>query len=290
MHVRYRDGELGILRKRRNRQVIAFSPTRSKEYDPDARPPARITDSSGTNASPDYAAFFAWFHQQEDIENEAVRDDPRAIDRDLESVRRAIAIALPEIERLRFRRRKDGTSTFKVRKHDAELPFNALSDGERAMLLMVGDIARRIIHFDKNTPFVLLIDEVEAHLHPQWQHRVLPDLQRVFPNAQIIATTHSPIVAGSVPSRCLRVLRDFALVPVDHTEGRNANDLLEEVFGVPSRRQEVQDRLDALGDLIDDGAFGTAETELGELTAMLGPNDTELAYYRGLLHGRKASA
>jgi predicted ATP-binding protein involved in virulence len=86
------------------------------------------------------------------------------------------------------------------------LPYHLLSDGLRTMLLMIADIAYRACelnpHLGKSaiveTPGIVLIDEIDLHLHPTWQRRVVRNLQDIFPNIQFIATTHSPIIIQSL--------------------------------------------------------------------------------------------
>jgi len=86
------------------------------------------------------------------------------------------------------------------------LPFRMLSDGERNMLAMVADIARRAAilnpHLEERaltqTPGIVLIDEIDLHLHPRWQRRVVDNLRETFPNLQFIATTHSPFIIQSL--------------------------------------------------------------------------------------------
>jgi predicted ATP-binding protein involved in virulence len=86
------------------------------------------------------------------------------------------------------------------------LPFRLLSDGVRNMLALVADVARRAATLNphlgadaaRKTPGVVLIDEVDLHLHPRWQRRVLDDLRRTFPLVQFVATTHSPFIVQSL--------------------------------------------------------------------------------------------
>lgn len=94
------------------------------------------------------------------------------------------------------------------------LPYGLLSDGYRNILGMVGDIAFRMAtlnpfleeHVIRKTPGVVLIDEIDLHLHPEWQRKVVGDLKRVFPNIQFIATTHSPFIIQSLEEGELRSL------------------------------------------------------------------------------------
>lgn len=87
-------------------------------------------------------------------------------------------------------------------------PFNNLSDGQRCMLALVGDIAYRAAtlnpHLEANvlteTPGIVLIDELDLHLHPKWQRHVIEDLRTTFPKIQFICTTHSPFLIQSLRS------------------------------------------------------------------------------------------
>uniref|UniRef100_Q3AQ70 ATPase n=1 Tax=Chlorobium chlorochromatii (strain CaD3) TaxID=340177 RepID=Q3AQ70_CHLCH len=87
-------------------------------------------------------------------------------------------------------------------------PFSNLSDGQRCMLAMVGDIAHKAAKLNphlgsdvlKETNGVVLIDELDLHLHPRWQRRVIEDLRNVFPKIQFICTTHSPFLIQSLRS------------------------------------------------------------------------------------------
>ena len=94
------------------------------------------------------------------------------------------------------------------------MPISALSDGTRAMVSLVADLAKRASQLNpdysenaaKLASGIALIDDIDLHLHPEWQQRVVPSLQATFPNIQFIISTHSPQVLSSVPSKHIRVL------------------------------------------------------------------------------------
>ena len=100
-----------------------------------------------------------------------------------------------------------------IKEHGYQL-FQNLSDGQRIMLGLVGDLARRASTLNphlgdlalKQTPGVVLIDELDLHLHPNWQRRVVRDLKKTFPSLQFIATTHSPQLIGEVEPEQIRLL------------------------------------------------------------------------------------
>lgn len=92
--------------------------------------------------------------------------------------------------------------------HAGRQPFNNLSDGQRCMLALVGDIAQKAATLNPHlggsvlgeTPGVVLIDELDLHLHPKWQRQVIEDLRTTFPKLQFICTTHSPFLIQSLRS------------------------------------------------------------------------------------------
>jgi hypothetical protein len=132
------------------------------------------------------------------------------------------------------------------------VPFRDLSDGQRSMCALVGDLAHRCAELNPQlglsaaaeTPGVVLIDEIDLHLHPRWQRRVVDDLRRVFPRVQFFATTHSPFIIQS--------LREGELVSLDAREPfpyvkRSIEDIAEDVMGVdqPQRSERFQQMVDA---------------------------------------------
>ncbi|MBT9556160.1 MAG: AAA family ATPase [Myxococcales bacterium] len=162
---------------------------------------------------------------------------------------------------------------------DLTLPLSMYSDGIRSLVAMVADIAWRCAvlnpHFGadaaRETPGVVLIDEIDLHLHPSWQWRVLDDLHRAFPKVQFIVTTHSPQVIASVDASALRVLgADRQVHKVEHSKGWDVGHVLEDIMGVPSRRADMQARLQALDVLIDNGELDAAKLAVAALRDDLG--------------------
>jgi hypothetical protein len=144
------------------------------------------------------------------------------------------------------------------------VPFSALSDGFKAYVGWVGDM---LYHVCMNSPKgkkltenrgVVLIDEIDLHLHPSWQRTVLPTLSRALPNVQFIVTTHSPLVVGSLQAVNLFVLEtvDNATTVSQRPEkvhGASAEQiLLSPYFGLESTRSpEVAAGLRRLSDEVD---------------------------------------
>jgi predicted ATP-binding protein involved in virulence len=148
------------------------------------------------------------------------------------------------------------------------LKVEQLSDGIRSVLAMVGDIAYRCIKLNphlglnaaKETQGVIMIDEVDMHLHPAWQQTVLVDLIKAFPKIQFIVTTHSPQVISTVPSHQIRILDESNVYSAEAgTQGAEASRILRDVFGVESRPQnlEIVKKLNCYLKLIDDDKWDT---------------------------------
>lgn len=137
--------------------------------------------------------------------------------------------------------------------HDqfGQLPVELLSDGIRNMIGMVADIAFRATKLNGHlgteaaarTPGIVLIDEVDMHLHPEWQQVVLQNLTRAFPAMQFIVTTHSPQVLTSVDASCVRLIKEeidqesgerrtVAKKISQQTKGVASSDILLEIMGV----------------------------------------------------------
>lgn len=85
-------------------------------------------------------------------------------------------------------------------------------------------------------PAVMLVDEIDLHLHPSWQQRVLGDLMRAFPGTQFIVTSHSPQILATVPQESIVILKDQNIhSSPPGTDGAEVQRILEDVFGVPRR-------------------------------------------------------
>lgn len=126
-----------------------------------------------------------------------------------------------------------------------------LSDGVRTIISMAVDIAYRMVRLNAHlgdrvildTPGVVLIDEIDMHLHPLWQQFIINDLQRTFPRIQFIITTHSPQVLSTVPPEAIRILvwdKDFkGVFNTNFSLGAESNQLLQDIQNVNSRPKDI---------------------------------------------------
>jgi len=258
-------------------------------------------DQALTGTRNDFRIFFEWFRQREDIENEGIRDVAarggnvlREVrgrygrDRQLNAVRSAIERLLPGFVNPRVRRQPLLRMT--VEKHGKELIVNQLSDGEKCLLAMAGDLARRlaIANPSFSNPLdgegVVLIDEVELHLHPQCQRMIIPALERTFPKCQFIVTTHSPLVLSYLPREQAFLIEDFKLLEKKpRTYGRDANSLLFDVMAVLDRPDEIKQELKQCFRLIDEDKIVEARHKLADLESLLGRDDPELLRARSMI-------
>lgn len=213
-------------------------------------------------------------------------------DRLFQQLEQAIKIFLPEVSSLALH---DGRPPrFSVTKSGQTLFLEQLSDGERGLLALVFDLTRRLAIANPNSDSpitegvaLVLIDEIEMHLHPKWQRDVLQRLRDTFEACQFVVTTHSPLVLGEVPARCVRFLElvDGKLGVTVPTEayGMDANRILQEFMGAPVRNRQVDAELKALFVLIDQERFIEARAAIAALETKLGEDEPELTRASSLI-------
>lgn len=167
------------------------------------------------------------------------------------------------------------------------LPLELLSDGLRNMVAMVADIAFRCIklnpHFGRDaakcTSGIVMIDEVDMFLHPQWQQTVIGSLRTAFPKIQFIVTTHSPQVLSTVPSESIRILDNGQVYAAPQgTKGAESSRLLERVFGTDSRPKNDENTvlLNTYLDLVYKDQFEAAAARRPKLDEIFGNEEPAL--------------
>lgn len=169
-------------------------------------------------------------------------------------------------------------------------PMDNLSDGYKNTLSMIADIAYRMSILNpqlldcvlSDTPGVVLIDEVDLHLHPVWQQRILRDLQSVFPSVQFIVSTHAPSVISSVKRENLLILGDNGASFQPNTEiyGSDTNSILTSVMAADERPVEIKSQFAAYHAAIDAENWDEAECILDGLEQQIGTADPELTSAR----------
>lgn len=164
-------------------------------------------------------------------------------------------------------------------------PVISMSDGYRDVFVLLADIAFRMTLLNpvlgddvlRKTPGVVLIDELDLHLHPKWQSMIVSVLTEAFPNVQFIATTHSPIVLSSVQRRSLRILDDSQLFMAPReTFGNDVASVLQSVMDTKDRIPEVASLFSEARSFLDDAKLDSARNIIGQLEATIGDEDTDL--------------
>ncbi len=132
-----------------------------------------------------------------------------------------------------------------IEKNNTPFKLNNLSDGEKMVILLISDIARRltIAYSDEvspegilKQPGIVLIDEIDLHLHPSWQRDIIPALTHVFPKVQFLFTTHSQQVLSNVRKDSVHIIENFKKVPLTPSiYGADSNSILWDIFGVKKR-------------------------------------------------------
>jgi predicted ATP-binding protein involved in virulence len=254
--------------------------------------PHRALDNS-LEGQVDFETTFEWFFQKqhEELLLQKLRQDFEITLADLEAVRRAICGVIDgasepviELNPPRFFVSLDLKSGEKER-----LTLTELSGGYRTMLALVADLARRMAQANPNlenplqSEAIVLIDEIDLHLHPAWQQRVLQDLQRVFPNTQFIISTHSPQVLSTVkPHQILHLGRRDGEIYAERssspTFGAESGTILHVEMGVSERPlNEFSEKLTEYMRLIDKGLGETPKAkQLRSRLDELSPYDTGL--------------
>ncbi|MFN0119875.1 MAG: AAA family ATPase [Blastocatellia bacterium] len=217
-----------------------------------------------------------------------------------EVVRQAVFGCLPEADDLWF----DVDRADLVCSIDGQAqPLGNLSDGQRMLLAMVADIAIRAVTLNahllpadelgpedkplprvlRETPGIVLIDELDLHLHPSWQRRVVADLKRTFPAIQFVATTHSPQIIGEVPPDEIRIIDGEHVYSPDHSFGMDSSRILEEIMGTSPRTVSIENMLAKLSRQISDDDFDAARVTIEEMKDKLGEDDPEITQARTLM-------
>lgn len=205
-----------------------------------------------------------------------------------EVVKRAIIQCVPEADKAWY---DDDQKDIVLSIKGQAQPMKNLSAGQRMMLAMIGDLAIRCVTQNaqllppyalgpedeplprvlKQTPGVVLIDELDVHLHPTWQRRVASDLKRTFPLIQFICTSHSPQVIGEVMPEELQFLRDgVATRHSGQSFGMDSNWILNVLMAADSINVDVERRLDQIKHLLVQGRVDDASAILSQLRGEVG--------------------
>lgn len=187
-------------------------------------------------------------------------------------------------------------------------PFSNLSAGQKMMVALIADLAIKIVTQNaaflpeeidienqalpqilQQTSGLVLIDEIDVHLHPKWQRQVVDDLKTTFPAIQFVCSTHSPIITSEVEAKSIRFLEyeaenggTISTIPSE-SYGLDANRVLDELMGASERNKEVTQNLHKMFQLIDDEDFDMARQAMIPLITKIGDLDPEITRAQTLI-------
>jgi predicted ATP-binding protein involved in virulence len=234
----------------------------------------------------DFNRFFAWFKWQENIKREV------GFNKKYESVRKAIYKVISDeqntFDNLHVTWQKNPNGDLCIEKNGTLLNINQLSAGEKMLMILVADLARRLIIANptSDNPLqqdgVVLIDEIDLHLHPSWQRAIVPNLMKIFSNCQFIVTTHSPQIISHVKPESIFILRENSISHPEESYGKNTDRILEDLMDTDARPPKEKQRLHELFVLIQAKKLAEAKDLIDELQTEIGM-DSELAKAKVLL-------
>ncbi len=201
-------------------------------------------------------------------------------DKQLNAVRAAIQTFMPDFDDLRVERRP--RLRMVVNKNGKKLDVGQLSQGEKSLMSLVGDIARRLAMMNPalENPLegegIVLIDEIDMHLHPTWQRSVIGNLNKTFPNCQFILTTHSPIVISETPNLLVYALDDGGITKLNNLYGMDVNDVLLSEMHADIRNAEVQTDFDVILNSLKTDDLENAKLRCAELQQKIAVDNLEL--------------
>lgn len=234
----------------------------------------------------DFRTFFEWFRYQEDLENEMIveKKDFGYQDRALKAVRESVQAMLDYAGDLHIERHP---LSMVIKKDGERIAVNQLSDGEKCTLALFGDLSRRLalanpsLKNPNHGKGIVLIDEVELHMHPRWQRRIIPVLKRTFPNIQFIITTHSPQVLGEVGEgykiySMQKYGNDVRLNLLPRLDGWDSNEILETLMKTAHINKEIEQRFEQIFDCLAKGQYIEGQKYLNEIKNRISKNNPNL--------------
>lgn len=229
-----------------------------------------------------FRSFFEWYRRQEDIENEMIRDDASYRDHSLNAVRKAISAFFPDFSEMRVRRRP--YQAMIIKKGEQVIEFSQLSQGEKCYLSLVCDIARRlaIANPGMNDPLegegIILIDEVDLHLHPKWQMEIVNKLTNIFKNCQFFISTHSPIVLSDIRKHQIITIDNGRKIDVAFEPyGKPVSCIMNNFFDMPyQRNMAVAKDIQKAFAAIRNGDAERFNELFGKLMQIIGPADSDM--------------
>jgi predicted ATP-binding protein involved in virulence len=265
--------------------AVYFTPKRQLPGQPRTLPEAKPFDPSIAfgralhDREVELREFMHWFRTQEKL---GTANEPRRL-KVLDALRSVVGELVPEFTNLRIQ--ESPRLGFVVDKRGQPFYLHQLSDGERGLLALVFDLTRRlaIANPESDNPIaegvaLVLIDEIELHLHPKWQRDVIKRLPAIFKSCQFVITTHSPQVIGEVQARCVRLLSIKDGRVVSETPGMaygaDSNWILNVLMGADEMSEDVEKDLEKIARLISERNLTEARTKTDDLRTRVGNTES----------------
>lgn len=237
-----------------------------------------------------FRSFFTWFRACEDWENEQNARNNRENDRiqhpGLNAFRKALAVFMPEYSGIHVSRHP---LEMRISKNGDWLNVEQLSDGEKIYLALIGDLCHRMsLAHPEGDPLqgegIILIDEIDLHLHPQWQSEIAERLTKTFPNIQFVVTTHSPHVINSVATESLRIMSgNGEILTSDYSYGIPSEIIFKDIMGLSNDvPTNVTNLVSEFYRSISDKDLKSAESSITALQGIV-PAHPELVKMRKIL-------
>ena len=213
---------------------------------------------------------------------------------ELALVNKALAIVVEDAKGLKYDLKQKSLLVEWSSTERESTAFENLSDGQRTVIGLVADIARRMCVLNpqlgdevtNETQGVVLIDELDMHLHPRWQRILTSGLKRAFPKVQFIVASHSPQVLGELKPEEIILLRLSGTTHPQVSYGLTSSQVLEEIMGAEARTPEVERLLSEVFESLERGELSLAKQKIAALQ-ITAPGIPELAGAQALFRRKE---
>lgn len=224
--------------------------------------------------------FYDRFKTEEDIELRGLRENPNYKNPKLNCVRTALERMIKGYSNLRIE--LSPSRMVMTNSKGIDLEIDQLSGGYKAVLSVIADIAKRlsIANPESSNPLeeeaVILIDELDLHLHPKWQKEIVDDLKRTFPNCQFIISTHSPFIIQSLEADELFDIKSMEFAgEKGNYKGWSIEAIQEHKMGVEPKTAIFNDYLEKFSSAIDNENYDAVKELYEKLKDMVSPGSKE---------------
>lgn len=224
--------------------------------------------------------FYDWFKTEEDVELRRMRENHDYKNFKLNCVRTALERTIKGYHNLRIE--LNPSRMILTNDDGTDLEIEQLSGGYKAVLSVVADIAKRLAIANPNSEnpleeeAVILIDELDLHLHPKWQKTIVEDLKRTFPNCQFIISTHSPFVIQTLSANEVYDIGAMCYAGEQgNYNGWSIEAIQEQMMGVEKKTPVYNELIKKFSDAVDAEEYTKAKLLYEKLLCMVHPESRE---------------